>query len=484
MEFKILLVSAIVFLFLVLEGSLAEGGVSLTINPKTLTVYTTEIGVAELTIKNNQAVKDSFVLSVFPPYHFGIIPSLEKYSVTLNPGESTKIKVSLEIPECAEEKPASFSITARSLSNDEVIDSESLILEIVRKYGVCIYDFKLSDVRIKPGKSLGIDVVLMNPSESISQPVSLQTNIYFKNEIVKRFDKYIEAVEGKKTEIITSVFETSKYQTPGRYLVEVLLKDRFGTTLTRKTSEFIVETVNASESLEYLPITKTTRYGILTQTVEITIKNEGNVPVENFYLSEQIPIFMKVFFFPRKEPEFEEIKDNRIVYSWLVPLLVPGSSYTITYEISTWNAVLIAVVLIIIIVYSFANIFNISLEKKHKFVGPITKDKEITIMLEVKNRTRNEIRDVVVRDFVPGIATVVEKFDTLRPTLRKIANGTEIVWKIPSLAPGDERVLTYRIKPIVDVIGTLKLPKAYLKFMDKKKEVKKILSKTAYIKAG
>jgi hypothetical protein len=236
--------------------------------------------------------------------------------------------------------------------------------------------------------------------------------------------------------------------------------------------------------LNYLPLTKTTKYGILVQTIEITVKNEGNVPTGSLYISEAIPTFMKVFFFPKKEPMMEEPKDNRIIYTWAVPSLNPGESYTITYEISTWNAVLIAVVLVVIIAYAFVSIFSVSIEKKHKAIGPITKEREITIMLEVKNRSRNEIRDVIVRDFVPGIATVIEKFDTLRPTLRKIANGTELVWKINSLAPGDERILTYRIKPIVDIVGTLKLPKAYLKFMDKKKEIKKILSKSAYIKAG
>jgi hypothetical protein len=105
-------------------------------------------------------------------------------------------------------------------------------------------------------------------------------------------------------------------------------------------------------------------------------------------------------------------------------------------------------------------------------------------MLEIRNRTRNEIRDVLVRDFVPAVAMVVERFDTLRPMLRKVAGGTEVVWKIDSLGPGDERVLTYRIKPVVDIVGVLKLPKAYVRFLDRKKEVKRFLSKGVYIKAG
>jgi rRNA processing protein Gar1 len=89
-----------------------------------------------------------------------------------------------------------------------------------------------------------------------------------------------------------------------------------------------------------------------------------------------------------------------------------------------------------------------------------------------------------VRDFVPAVATVVERFDTLRPTLRKVTGGTELIWTLDSLRSGEERVLNYRIRPVVDIIGTLKLPVAYVKYLDKKKEVNKAVSKVAYIKAS
>ena len=482
MKTKALLILAFMLL-LVFNECLAEG-VDLSLKPKILTAYTGESSIAEITVKNNQAFSDTFSLSIFPPYYQGIIPSLERYSLTLEPQESQTLKIYFEIPECAEETSTSFAITATSRKNENVSDSKNLVLETIRKFGVCIYGASLNKQKLNPGETLTIEVTLKNPSESLSQPLNLQTNVLFNREVVKRFDDYFETIEGKATKIVTHDFEVGKYQTPGFYTVEVLLKDKYGTIVNKKELQFNVATINASSEPNYLPIVKTVKNGLLVQTIEISVKNEGNVPTTSMYVSEAIPTFMKVFFFPKKEPDLEEVKDNRIVYSWLVPPLTPGSSYTITYEISTWNAVLIAVVLIVIVVYAFASIFSISIEKKHRIIGPITKDREITIMLEVKNRTRHEIRDVIVRDFVPGIATVVEKFDTLRPTLRKIANGTEIVWKINSLAPGDERVLTYRIKPIVDIVGVLKLPKAYLKFMDKNKEVKKILSKSAYIKAG
>jgi hypothetical protein len=483
MKLKALLFSSLL-IFLVFNGCFAAEEVSLSLSTKILTVYTGETKSVDITIKNNQAVKDSFSISIFPPYRYGIIPSLERYSLTLEPGESKTVKIYFEIPECAEETSISFALTVKSTKNENVSDSENLILETIRKFGVCIHEVKLNKQALEPGESLILDVSLKNPSENPSQPVSLHISLLLDKEIVGKFDDYIETIEGKSSKTISHIFPIGKYQAPGSYDVEILLKDKYGTIVSQKKLQFKVLTINASERLNYLPLTKTTKYGILVQTIEITVKNEGNVPTGSLYISEAIPTFMKVFFFPKKEPMMEEPKDNRIIYTWAVPSLNPGESYTITYEISTWNAVLIAVVLVVIIAYAFVSIFSVSIEKKHKAIGPITKEREITIMLEVKNRSRNEIRDVIVRDFVPGIATVIEKFDTLRPTLRKIANGTELVWKINSLAPGDERILTYRIKPIVDIVGTLKLPKAYLKFMDKKKEIKKILSKSAYIKAG
>lgn len=482
-EVSLIFISVLSF-FIFLPTISTAKGVELSLSSKVLTLYTTENRSLDIIIKNTQNVKDKFSITVFPSYQAGIIPVLDKYSLTLNPGENGEAKIYFEVPECAEEKSMYFSITVKSLTNDEVYDSKILFLEVIRKYGVCIYAINLSETKISPGKNISIEIMLMNPSESVSQPVYIETTIFLKNETLKKFYNYVEAVGGKKIEVVRNIFETSKYQEPGRYIVEIYLKDKFGSVLTKKATEFVVITVNASEKNEFLPLLKTTKYSLLSQTVEITVKNEGNVPTGSFYLSEEIPIFMKVFFFPEEEPKIEEIKENRVVYYWLVPPLQPGSSYTISYQISTWNAVLIAIVVIVIIVYIFASIFNITLVKTHLIKGPVTKEREITVMLEVKNRSRHEIKDVIIRDFVPSIATVIEKFDTLRPSLRKVTNGTELVWKIPSLAPGDERVLTYKIKPIVEIVGKLKLPKAYLKFIDRKKEVKKILSKSAYIKVG
>ena len=191
---------------------------------------------------------------------------------------------------------------------------------------------------------------------------------------------------------------------------------------------------------------------------------------------------MENFFYPKTEPEEIERKENRVVYKWIVPPLSPGEEYRIIYEVSVWNVVLVFSILIVILVYLFTQIFKVDIKKSYRARKPLTKESEVCVTLEVKNRGRKEIKNVVVVDYVPSIMKVVEKFETLRPMIRKIRGGTQLVWKLGTLSPGDERIITYRVKPIVDILGTIRLPKAYIKYSGKKGEVKKVLSKTLFLR--
>lgn len=476
----------IFFLVLILflaRPCLAAGEIDVSLNVKSLTIYNGEIGSADITVNNNQDARDVFSVSV-PPLTTGITPTLANYSLTLDPKSSTTFKIYFSAAECVEETSQYATITVKSQTNPNIEESKMIILNSIRKYGVCISNMGLDKYLVSPGESVTISVSLTNPETILSLPVNLQTNVIRESEIVSRFDDFIETIQGKTTKTVQHVFTVGKYEKPGFYTVEVIMKDNLGTEVSSKKTQFNVATVNASEDPNYLTTNKAVKYGLFVQTMEISVMNEGNVPTGSFYVSESVPIFMKIFFFPKVEPNLEETKENRVVYSWFISSLGPGETYKIVYDISTWNAVLIVAVLIVTVIYVFSQVFTVSIVKKHRHVGPITKEREITVMLEARNRARNEIRDVIVRDFVPAVATVVERFDTLRPTLRKTAGGTEIVWRIDSLGSGDERILTYRIRPVVDIIGTLKLPKAYIKFMNKKKEVKRVLSKSVYIKAG
>ena len=69
-----------------------------------------------------------------------------------------------------------------------------------------------------------------------------------------------------------------------------------------------------------------------------------------------------------------------------------------------------------------------------------------------------------MRDFVSPLAKVAREFEHTKPIIKKSEAGTELIWKIGKMKPREVRVLSYKIKNLVE--GNLKMPKAYVRFRD------------------
>ena len=477
MKEKVVLLSFLA-LFTLFFSTAYAGNVGVTTNVKELTIYTGEVGTVYLTVSNAQDFRDRISVSVFPQYIEGITTSLESYSIDLNANSNRTLYLVFNVPDCAEDAKLSFTVTVVSSVNNDVKDSKQIIINVERKNPVCISDVKLDKYVLPPGSLVNIGAYITNPSIESSLPVYVQVNVVKDKETLQRFDEKIETIDAKSTQEVKEGYVIPKYADPGFYEIKVSLKDYLNRIVSTKSIQFRVSEVSN------VTTEKDVRWGIFAQTVLITAKNEGNVPSNDFYVSESIPSFAAPFFFPQIEPDIKGAVDNRVAYKWLITSLAPGQEKVISYSVSIWNALLIIFAIGVITYYVFRQTFAVSISKKHSYAGPLTKEREISIFLEVKNNSRHEIKEILVRDFVPGVATIVERFDTLRPTLRKVSGGTELIWTLDSLRSGEERVLNYRIRPVVDIMGTLKLPMAYIKYLDRKKEVNKVLSKTAFIKAS
>jgi hypothetical protein len=82
---------------------------------------------------------------------------------------------------------------------------------------------------------------------------------------------------------------------------------------------------------------------------------------------------------------------------------------------------------------------------KKKVTG---KGGEWKISLEIRNKMK-EIDGVIVRDKIPNGFSVMGEFQTIKPVIRKLADGTELVWRVGRIAPNDERILHYTIKALM-----------------------------------
>ena len=73
--------------------------------------------------------------------------------------------------------------------------------------------------------------------------------------------------------------------------------------------------------------------------------------------------------------------------------------------------------------------------------------------------------------------TLIKNFGTAIPDqIISKRKGTRLVWKFDSLAPKEERLLSYEIKSKIHVIGKLNIPQASLVQTKSGKKISKIFS--------
>lgn len=86
------------------------------------------------------------------------------------------------------------------------------------------------------------------------------------------------------------------------------------------------------------------------------------------------------------------------------------------------------------------------------------------VVVRVKNRSPNQITNIEVLDNVPHIAHVEKELSigSMQPhaVLKHPKGGLVIKWTIETLEPGDERVLSYRMRSRLAILGEFNLPAA------------------------
>jgi hypothetical protein len=136
------------------------------------------------------------------------------------------------------------------------------------------------------------------------------------------------------------------------------------------------------------------------------------------------------------------ISDN---YFWRFTLS-PNQTKSISYSEIYWPtyAIILLFVLAIVLVYLQSSAFSLS----KNVIGDRTfkQGKEISVSLNLKNK-KGDIDKAIVKDIVPNGYSIVSKFETVKPMIRKVPEGVELNWKVSKLRPDEERVFHYTIKP-------------------------------------
>ncbi len=220
-----------------------------------------------------------------------------------------------------------------------------------------------------------------------------------------------------------------------------------------------------------------TRKGFLINTVEIVRENEGNTKVTK---TVKYPISYFKILFTETNPEGElVVEDGQRMYKWVFDI-PPGDIYRI--EIITDYRIpffLIVGILIVIGIFVYFGRKDIRIMKS-VFKVHETDDEGITelkILLTLTNRTYREMYNIKVIDLLPRFIKPDTDFGTLKPVkIEEGHSGMRMVWELAKFDPGDERVITYKIKFKLPLVGRLELPSAIAQYYGSKKRIVNVRS--------
>ena len=347
-------------------------------------------------------------------------------------------------------------------------DSKTFFLNVIRRSGIFISSFYLQREVFKPNETVVASLSVSNLDEQ-SHSIVLLFKLK-KNGLVLKTQEIKKTIKPKSSLVVEWRYGLDEYQPPGEYKIEAFLMNSFRRVLDSREKSFVVEKVKKVVK------TKNVSYGFFEHRVIIYVKNVGNVALKNYTIEEYAPKFLKEFFYPETEPSSMRIEENKFVVRWVLEELSPGEDFRIEYRVKYMNIVVIGLMLIGLVMIALSSTLRPKIEKTFKFKTE-KEDKFIVVSLNVKNKSTRPIHNVVVTDIVPPIAKVVKDFEVLTPSIKTTDRGTKLVWKLGTLAPKEERIIVYKIKPTIHVIGGFTLPHATMTYTTKRGKKKGSVSK-------
>ncbi len=318
----------------------------------------------------------------------------------------------------------------------------------------------LMDDKINPTKGIPIRIILSNQN-IIEYP---EITVQVESSIIK--DEIKESL-GKKEKKTISLTKNINPQTPPQEdtLVVKLISNN-------KTLDTKIKRIEIIEAKELAKEAKT-KIRFLKTIEEITLKNIGNVQYKEGI---KIESSLSKMLFTSSRPKGKFIKEDNKRYLVVPVDIPPGGSTTI--QITKNYITLLIIVALIAVIIALYYVFRSPLTISKKATNIAFKEggvSELKVVLNISNRSKNKLKDIEIIDRIPNIADLEKglTIGTLHPSkiLKHEKKGTIIKWLIEELDAGDERVISYKIKSHLSILGEFSLSPTTAKFKFKGKDI-------------
>ncbi len=210
----------------------------------------------------------------------------------------------------------------------------------------------------------------------------------------------------------------------------------------------------------------TTTDGWLGDVKTITFTNTGNSRKEQTF-SVSKPFFAGLFMSP--QPAARVIKDDTGRAFAFDIALAPGESTTVSITTDYMPLVVLALIAILAIATYYVTRSPLVVKKSAVVIATDSAGlTDVKVLIEIRNRGGTVIKNVKLLDKIPRIVHLTEErgVGTLRPAeiVRHDSSGTLLRWNIHELDKFEERVVSYKIRSKLSILGRLHLPIAIVKF--------------------
>jgi hypothetical protein len=378
-------------------------------------------------IITNSGADDWFSIAALGTYSSWIAVSQQNVFVTSGSSVSSPLSVT-PVPDAYQNK-YEYSLIVSRASNSAKVESDFFV-DVLQSNSVIIKELSLSCSSCKPGEIATVTASIKNIG---SRPLTNMKVVFSFGDRTKVMP--VASLDFGTTKDFSTDFSIDQTAAPGQYSIDARIVQDMA-VLAEKSAQFSVP------SMPDIRTEKNVSSSIFGNYIALVSTNYGNDAQTSEIKSDVLNAWYSVYSGVNPSSSGPE-------YGWVVTL-APKESVTIAYSEIFWPAPIASVIFVFIGVYYYIVISSLSIRKQ---VMQRPSGKETSISLHVRSGLR-PIDNAVVRDVVPKEFAMSGIFESIKPVVRKVPSGTELVWRLGRLKSREERILHYKIKSVSDFVSS------------------------------
>ena len=418
-----------------------------------------EFASYQIKVTNNLNKPDQYRIytSDFPTWDVRTDPIVNPITLELDPGEEGTVDVLIDPLKIRDIGSYAVNINVRSsvLNQLKAVPVEVTVLStqgLIGGYVPTVVTSVGIPEKIDPREEVKIRIVLNN--QNIIDYKKLEVRV--DGDVIK---KVLTTELGPKEEKILEFTLTLDKLTPPQL-------DKVIISLYSEGNSIISPIVRNIEIVEYADIVLVDKKKGLLMT-RTNYELTSNTP--NYKGSFRVDTTLLGSIFSSESPNAKPIKENGKRYlEWNVQLKNNKVEASVRKNFFPTVIVILVIIGLAVSYYAFRSPLQIRKESSNikKKEGGVS---EMSVILHIKNRGQAKIKNIDITETIPSIVSIERdvSIGSLQPNkvLRHERKGTTVVkWDVDELDPGEERVLSYKIKTKLSILGSFSLPVAAAAF--------------------